>query len=533
MSIKRKLWLGFGLLIALFSGLGLYLNQQLSHLGDNAIAAFENPLQAVDQSRASWDTFRSSRELVERHLARINFQDAAKAGEELKQLEASFLVQLEAAHKATTALMVGGDFSSIKATAEQWYQLNGQRISGTGLQSLPDQRVLTALDRNLGNALEQLVQDSLKAAMQQQAHTVKLVDKTLSISTTLLIAAVLLGAVIAVGLGRSLAMPLRELLAAMKDLARGEGDLTRRLEFDRSDEIGQLSKEVNLFIEKIHTLVSDTRNSLATAATSLNSVGEMTHSAYQGVAQQKNQLTEASVAVQQVTLTVENVSDNSLQAKEQAEKISGEARNSLALVSSYTQSINDLAGEVSNASDSIQELAIASESITDLLTVIESIADQTNLLALNAAIEAARAGEAGRGFAVVADEVRSLAMKTRESTEHIQKTVCSIKEKVDDSKGVMDRGRNLAICCVEQSNEVAQALNSMNEGVSVIEQMNLSIAAETEQQRQSMHSINSNMDQVNQVADKTECTTQELQNQRSDLESALAEVEAKMGQFRL
>lgn len=533
MTITRKLSLGFGLLILLFTGLGLYLNQQLRHLGDNAIAAYEHPLQAVNQSRAAWDTFQSSRELTRRHLARIHFYDAKQAGQTLNQLRETFLQQLAAAHTATEALMVSGNFDQLKATAEQWYAMNHQRIAGQNLQSIPDERTLTELDMALEKRLEKLVEDSLKVAMQQQQHTITLVDNTLTFSSVLLIASVLTGAAIAFGLGRSLSAPLKELLCAIQDLARGEGDLTRRLNLNRSDEIGILSDEVNLFISKIHKLVSDTRTSVSDASRSLSHMGNMVQHTVSGVSQQKDELTRASSAIYQVAQTVDIVSENSLNAKQQAQTMSQEARENQQLVDNYSLSIKALTDEVSSASNSIQELSAASESITDLLTVIESIADQTNLLALNAAIEAARAGEAGRGFAVVADEVRSLAMKTRESTEHIQETVCSISGKVEQSRQVMERGRQLASQCVEQSMEVSGALSAMSQNIQHIEQMNLSIAEETEQQRQVMQSISQNMTRVNQVANDTQSASEEMQNSRLQLDQALSHVEGKMAQFRM
>jgi len=533
MSIRRKLWLGFGLLIAMFAGLGIYKSIKLNELGNTAIAAFEHPLTAVDQSRAAWDTFRSSRELVNRQLARIEFSDARHASNNLMQLKSTFLQQLETAHKATSALMVAGNVQQLEQWAQRWYELNEQRIGGNAQGQLPDERVLTQLDQQLGQALETLVQNSLQAASDREKQTLAFVKQTLTVSSWILISAVVLGIALAFGLARSLTLPLRELLTAMQELARGDGDLTRRLNFKRSDEIGQLAGEVDLFIEKIHSLVSDTRNSLGQASNTLNEVGQMTQSTYQGVAQQKARLTEAATAVEQITLAVETVSESSHNAKEQAQLINQETHQSLQLVSESTESITRLADEVSNASDNIQQLAQASESITELLTVIESIADQTNLLALNAAIEAARAGEAGRGFAVVADEVRSLALKTRESTENIQHTVCSIQERVTSARDVMDHGRELAINCVEQSQAVSSALNTMSSNVASIEQMNLGIAAETEQQRASMHEINRNMDDVNNVADTTADTTQQLQQGRKALEQALDQVEAKMGQFRL
>jgi len=533
MSIKLKLRLGFGLLIALFTSLGLYQSYQLNALGNHALRAFEHPLTAVDQSRAAWDTFRSSRELVDSRLARIQFADARQDGEQLQTLQQQFLQQLDAAHTATSALMVEGDINQLQQDAQRWYALNQKRIAGSNESQLPDERVLHGLEQNLHQGLQALVSNSLRVASEQKQATEASVASALNLATAALAATIILGIMLAIGLSRSLTAPLRQLLAAIRELARGDGDLTRRLSLQRQDELGQLADEVDLFIAKIHGLVSDTRSALSSAAHTLGEVGEMTEHTHQGVEQQKSRLMETAAAVEQITLAVDNVSQNTEAAKTQAEQINEETRQSLALVAASEQSISQLADGVANASDNIQQLAQASESISELLVVIESIADQTNLLALNAAIEAARAGEAGRGFSVVADEVRSLAMKTRESTENIQQTVGSIQQRVENARGVMDEGRELAISCVEQSQAVSRALTTMSDSVVSIEQMNLGIAADTEQQRQSMQEINQNVEQVNSVADQTAGTTRELQQGRSELEQALAEVENRMAQFRL
>lgn len=533
MSIKQKLWLGFGLLIALFSSLGLYQSHQLRTLGDHALSAFEHPLNAVDQSHAAWDTFRSSRELVDNRLARITFANATQDEQQLTHQQQQFMRQLENAYQATHALMVSGDIDQLRQDAHRWYQLNQQRIGARHQSSLPDERVLTQLENRLQTGLETLVSNSLMAAREQQKQTAASVDSTLSLATFSLIGAIVLGVIIAISLARSLTAPLSQLLAAIRELSRGDGDLTRRLNLERDDELGQLANEVDLFIEKIHSLVGDTRKALEQASETLKDLGTLTEHTHQGVAQQKARLEETASAVEQITATVETVSQKSVNANDQAQLINNEARQSLQLVTDSSENITRLADEVANASDNIQQLADASDSISELLTVIEAIADQTNLLALNAAIEAARAGEAGRGFSVVADEVRSLAMKTRESTENIQATVGSIQQRVGSARAVMDQGRELAIHCVKQSQAVSRALADMSGNVNAIEQMNMGIATETEQQRAGMQEINRNVDNVNEVADNTASTTHQLQQGRQALEQALQRVEARMAQFRL
>ena len=533
MSIQRKLWSGFGLLIALFACLGLYQKYQLNVLGQQALRAFDQPLTAVDRSWAAWDTFTRSRQLVDDRLTRIHFENAQRDGEALQTMQQEFAEQLMLAAEATQEMMLDVDADALGDKASEWYRLNLQRIGAGTQRNLPDERVLLKLETELHEGLQGLVKTSLDAAAMQKSYTAEEVDQTILFTLIVMVVVIVLGIGIAVGLARSLTKPLDELLKAICELSHGDGDLTRRLAMQRKDELGQLGDQVDLFISKIHGIVRETQEALSTASSTLSDVGQMTQNTKQGVEDQKGRLYETAVEVEQMTAAVESVSARTHSANDQAQLINQEAQQSLVLVNESGKGIQELAVEVASASEEIQALSDASESISELLVVIEAIADQTNLLALNAAIEAARAGEAGRGFAVVADEVRSLAMKTRESTENIQQTVGGIQSRVQSAREVMDQGRELAERCVAQSEVVSQALNSMSGNVSAIEAMNNDIANEIEQQRTSMMEINKNVENINEVADQTSETTTQLQDGRYALENALSQVEGRMSQFRL
>lgn len=533
MKIKHKLWLGFGFILIIFSTLSLYLNFQIGRLGDQAIHAMEHPLGAVNNSRAAWDIFRDSRDLVSTELAAIEFSDASSTASQLSTQKASFNQYLDLAETAAIFLQSGTDFKEIRNLSDRWYELNNLRVGDQVSTSIPDERVLTLLDQKLFNALDMLVKDSLQAASAQKDKTSNNISSTRSISLFAMVLASILGVTIAVFISISLQKPLILLMQAVKDLAHGEADLTKRLNLKSNDEIGQLSHELDIFIERIHRLIEETNTSVNISCMTLMELSKLTEETNQGAMQQKSRLADTGISMQNLSSAIYEVSENSQQAKSQVQQINNDTKGSIELVQEASSGINNLAEEVSKARDGIQLLAEDSNSISQLINVIDEIADQTNLLALNAAIEAARAGEAGRGFAVVADEVRALAIKTRESTENIQKTICSIKSQVDSARDVMENGRELAVNCIEQSNSVTNSLKSVGDKVSDIEDMNLVIADQTQQQSDDMSNINEQMTDINQVALATESRTDELSSARLKLANALTKVEDNMAQFKL
>ena len=533
MSIKHKLWCGFGLILALFSGLGIYQCHQMDMLGERALIVFEQPLTAVDSSRAAWDTFRDSRDLINKQLSRIEFNDPAETEHVLSEQQRRFSQELEKVKVAAAAMMITADFEQVESWSEQWYSLNTQRVGVAKVTSLPDERALSKLDRQLGQALSQLVQDSLQAAALYKEQTLTLVADTQRITTSVQGFAIALGVALAIAIALSLTRPLTALYCAIKDLARGEGDLTQRLNMQRKDEIGQLATEVDVFIAKIHQLVSETHSAASGAQSTLAGFTELTQNTHQGVALQKSRLSETTHAMEEMAVAAQEVKTHSSNARQQAQTISADTRQSLQLVDQAASGISNLAKEVDSAGDSIEKLADDSGSISALITVIDEIAEQTNLLALNAAIEAARAGDAGRGFAVVASEVRELAKKTSESTEDIQNTITRIQDRVGQARTVMQSGSSLAVECVSQSEAVSDSLRQVDTDVSSIAQMNAEIAAQVEQQTARVEQVHGHLAQVNCVADQTSQTADELESGRAELEVALEQVDERMTQFQL
>ena len=533
MKIKQKLGFGFGLILVLFSALSLYLNTQLGSIGSSALSVMEHPLNSVNSSRAAWDIFRDSRDLVGRELAAIQFSDGSEQAKKLRNQQILFEKEISMAQSAANALGSPFNFSSITELSQQWYNLNAQRVGPAEVTQLPDERLLTELDRTLEIALNDLVGSSIELALLQKDITATQITDTQTLTFSVMLVVLSIGIVLSIALTITIMKPLMTLQKSVSNLAHGEADLTKRLNLKSNDELGLLARELDVFIDRIHDLVCNTNNSVNRSCMTLGGLTSIANDTSEGASHQLDKLSNTVAVVSEIAGTVHQMRDYSQQAKEQAHEINLDTQQSIEMLKQSADSINKLSTEVSNASDGIQLLAKDSNSIAELINVIDEIADQTNLLALNAAIEAARAGEAGRGFAVVADEVRTLAMKTRESTENIRETICGIKDKVDSARDVMEHGRTLAVNCVEQSEKVNDSLNLVGEKIQNIASMNTSIADQTQAQSHGMDTISTHMADVKDVACAADKRTNELQSVRLQLAESLVNVEDYMGQFRL
>ncbi|CRI55004.1 HAMP domain-containing methyl-accepting chemotaxis protein [Pseudomonas sp. CCOS 191] len=353
--------------------------------------------------------------------------------------------------------------------------------------------------------------------------------KTLLAGATVL--ALLLGVLAAFAITRQIIVPLRQTLAAAERVAGG--DLRQDLKADRRDELGQLQASMQRMTQSLRELIGgigDGVTQIASAAEELSAVTEQTSA---GVNNQKVETDQVATAMNEMAATVQEVARNAEQASEAALMADQQAREGDKVVGEAISQIERLASEVVNSSEAMNQLKAESDKIGSVLDVIKSVAQQTNLLALNAAIEAARAGEAGRGFAVVADEVRSLAQRTQQSTEEIEELIASLQNGTERVAGVMDSSRALTDSSVELTRRAGDSLGTITRTVSSIQSMNQQIATAAEQQSAVAEEINRSVMNVRDISDQTSAASEETASSSVELARLGTHLQGLVGRFRL
>ncbi|MBO0367133.1 methyl-accepting chemotaxis protein [Pseudomonas putida] len=353
--------------------------------------------------------------------------------------------------------------------------------------------------------------------------------KTLLAGATAL--ALLLGLIAAWAITRQIVGPLRYTLTAAERVA--SGDLSQNLQIDRRDELGQLQASMQRMTVSLRELIGgigDGVTQIASAAEELSAVTEQTSA---GVNNQKVETDQVATAMNEMAATVQEVARNAEQASEAALAADQQAREGDRVVGEAIAQIERLASEVNNSSEAMNQLKGESDKIGSVLDVIKAVAQQTNLLALNAAIEAARAGEAGRGFAVVADEVRSLAQRTQQSTEEIEALIASLQSGTQRVASVMDASRDLTESSVELTRRAGGSLETITRTVSSIQAMNQQIATAAEQQSAVAEEINRSVMNVRDISDQTSAASEETASSSVELARLGTHLQGLVGRFRL
>ncbi|MGP6428093.1 methyl-accepting chemotaxis protein [Pseudomonas pharyngis] len=333
--------------------------------------------------------------------------------------------------------------------------------------------------------------------------------------------------------GHGIARPLKQMVTMLDDIAQGEGDLTRRLTSDRNDELGSIAKGFNTFLAKLQGMITQVVSSVQSVSDSSEHTADIAIRTNIGIQKQMAEIDQVATAVQEMTATAQDVARNATQAAQAASHADQAASQGMQIVRDTSNSIGVLAVEIGKAVDVVQTLAKDSENINAILIAIRGIAEQTNLLALNAAIEAARAGEQGRGFAVVADEVRNLAQKTQKATEEIQSMIQQLQQGTRDVVRVMEDSQNRTDESVQHAAKAAEALETITQAVSVINDMNTQIASAAEEQSAVADDINRNVINIGQVANEVAGGADESSSASADLTKLAEQQRRLINQFKV
>ncbi len=354
---------------------------------------------------------------------------------------------------------------------------------------------------------------------------------TYGILVTLLVAVVAAGTGIAIA--ETISRPIRRTVDMLREISQGEGDLTVRLRTRATGEPAELARYFNAFVERIHQIMQKLREAssrLSDTSVELSSITQTTHL---GIESQQSQTEMVASAMNEMAATVSEVAENAARAESSARDAEKESQSGSQVVGSTIHSIRVLAEEIDQASKVIHDVEAESENIGAVLDVIRSIAEQTNLLALNAAIEAARAGEQGRGFAVVADEVRTLASRTQQSTQEIQETIKRLRASADEAVAVMQRSRTSAESSVDLAEKAGASLQGISQAVSAITEVNSVIATAAEEQSAVAMEINQNVTEINAVSEDNRAAAQTTAQKGSELQQLAGDLQSLVGQFRI
>ncbi|MCR3892318.1 methyl-accepting chemotaxis protein [Aeromonas caviae] len=351
---------------------------------------------------------------------------------------------------------------------------------------------------------------------------------------------VLVSLAIAVGMGLlgvllagSVSRPLNELARLFRELGSGDGDLTHRLKVDGRDELAQVATGFNNFVAKIHGSIEQVASNSRQLAATANEVAAKAQLTQHNCTAQRDRTVQVATAIHEMGATVSEIAGNASLAADVAKQANEQADAGAQVVAQARHGIVGLSGEIEQVAGVIESLASQTDSIGSILDTIRSISEQTNLLALNAAIEAARAGEQGRGFAVVADEVRNLASRSAASTAEIQGMINSLQEQSARAVSAMAQGRNQSLRVVTQADEANGALDQITGHITKISDMNIQVATATEEQSSVVGEINRNVEDINQLTMETADIAHQLTESSRSLQQLSGELDKLVGNFRL
>ncbi|RGP53982.1 chemotaxis protein [Pseudomonas abyssi] len=379
--------------------------------------------------------------------------------------------------------------------------------------------------------LAELTKLNQQGASAAASNTADVYGGSVKMVLALAIASVIATIVLALMLTRSIVGPINQALQVARTIA--SGDLSQRVQAEGNDEPAELLKALAAMRDSLSDTIEGISNASSQLASASEELNAVTEDSARGLRQQNNELEQAATAVNEMTAAVEEVARNAASTSDASRETDEHSRNGQDQVRQTVSSINALTNDLTETAENVESLAAEVNSITQMLDVIRAVAEQTNLLALNAAIEAARAGEQGRGFAVVADEVRALAHRTQQSTTEIEQMIGSVQKGASSAVQAMQGSTGLAATTLRLAQAAGEALEGVTRAVSSINERNLVIASASEEQVQVAREVDRNLVNIRDLSTQSAAGAEQTNSASQELSKLAVQLRDLVARFRL
>lgn len=535
-SIAARLAGGFALIALLVVLLGTLAMREMSDMRDKAREVEQIWMPSIELVAEFGQDIMRIRTFTLRMLLEDNLADR----QQLEGRIVALIAEMKASESEFASLMADADkrraFDGYLAQREEFMAVQKQ-VAVLSLANDVAQGIILVDTRlsPLGDAMVSALKDlesTLKDGAEQAGAEASASYASAQMTVVIfIVVAALLTVLLAWILTRSIVLPIRQAVEVTEVVAAG--DLTRTFSVTGKDEPARLLRALSGMQTQLRETIQGIGNSstqLASAAEELNAV---TEDATRGLQRQNDEIQQAATAVNEMSTAVDEVASNAVSTSEQSRATSATAEEGQQQVARTVTSIDKLTSTIESTSSEVQELADKAQNISRVLDVIRAIAEQTNLLALNAAIEAARAGEQGRGFAVVADEVRALAHRTQQSTTEIEDMIGTMQQGTEKSVEAMNISRTMANATLEQANAAGEALKQITAAIAQINERNMVIASAAEEQAQVSREVDRNLVNIRDLSTQSAAGAEQTSSSSRELSRLAVQMNELVNRFRV